>query len=199
MLSVPPEHDLALAEEDLAAGLDDGLESGSAQPIDGDGRCLDGEAGLERHVTGAVDRVARGLERVPEDHVVDVVGRESRAIDRRLGGHHAQVVGGEVLQRAAEGPEAVRTPATSTMSSRSSFMVCSSKTLKDGNAERAAKGRFRANASQPWGVFPVTMPGSDRDLVKAALRGRTVAFEALVRRHLRSAYAVALARTGKSA
>lgn len=40
------------------------------------------------------------------------------------------------------------------------------------------------------------MPGSDRDLVKAALRGRTVAFEALVRRHLRSAYAVALARTG---
>ena len=42
----------------------------------------------------------------------------------------------------------------------------------------------------------MTMPGSDRDLVVAALRGRTVAFEALVRRHLRAAYAVALARTG---
>lgn len=42
----------------------------------------------------------------------------------------------------------------------------------------------------------MTMPGSDRDLVKEALRGRTVAFEALVRRHLRVAYAVALARTG---
>jgi RNA polymerase sigma-70 factor (ECF subfamily) len=42
----------------------------------------------------------------------------------------------------------------------------------------------------------MTMPGSDRDLVQAALRGRTVAFEALVRRHLRAAYAVALARTG---
>lgn len=42
----------------------------------------------------------------------------------------------------------------------------------------------------------MTMPGSDRDLVKAALGGRTVAFEALVRRHLRAAYAVALARTG---
>lgn len=42
----------------------------------------------------------------------------------------------------------------------------------------------------------MTMPGSDRDLVREALRGRTVAFEALVRRHLRSAYAVALARTG---
>jgi RNA polymerase sigma-70 factor (ECF subfamily) len=39
------------------------------------------------------------------------------------------------------------------------------------------------------------MPGSDRDLVDEALRGRTVAFEALVRRHLRAAYAVALART----
>jgi RNA polymerase sigma-70 factor (ECF subfamily) len=42
----------------------------------------------------------------------------------------------------------------------------------------------------------MTMPGTDRDLVKAALKGRTVAFEALVRRHLRAAYAVALARTG---
>lgn len=42
----------------------------------------------------------------------------------------------------------------------------------------------------------MTMPGSDRDLVVEALRGRTVAFEALVRRHLRAAYAVALARTG---
>ena len=42
----------------------------------------------------------------------------------------------------------------------------------------------------------MTMPGSDRDLVKEALRGRTIAFEALVRRHLRAAYAVALARTG---
>lgn len=42
----------------------------------------------------------------------------------------------------------------------------------------------------------MTMPGSDRDLVKEALRGRKVAFEALVRRHLRAAYAVALARTG---
>jgi len=40
------------------------------------------------------------------------------------------------------------------------------------------------------------MAGSDRDLVKEALRGRTIAFEALVRRHLRPAYAVALARTG---
>ena len=40
------------------------------------------------------------------------------------------------------------------------------------------------------------MPGSDRDLVMDALRGRTVAFEALVRRRLRAAYAVALARTG---
>lgn len=42
----------------------------------------------------------------------------------------------------------------------------------------------------------VTMAGSDRDLVREALRGRTAAFEALVRRHLRAAYAVALARTG---
>ncbi len=42
----------------------------------------------------------------------------------------------------------------------------------------------------------MTMHGSDRDLVKEALRGRTVAFEALVRRYLRAAYAVALARTG---
>jgi RNA polymerase sigma-70 factor (ECF subfamily) len=41
----------------------------------------------------------------------------------------------------------------------------------------------------------MTMPGSDGDLVLDALRGRTVAFEALVRRHLRAAYAVALART----
>ena len=44
----------------------------------------------------------------------------------------------------------------------------------------------------------MTMPGSDRDLVKEALRGRTIAFEALVRRHLRAAYAVALARTGSA-
>ena len=58
---------------------------------------------------------------------------------------------------------------------------------------RVASGPTLRN---PGVSFPVTMPGSDRDLVKAALRGRTVAFEALVRRHLRSAYAVALARTG---
>lgn len=44
----------------------------------------------------------------------------------------------------------------------------------------------------------MTMAGSDRDLVKETLRGRTIAFEALVRRHLRAAYAVALARTGSA-
>jgi RNA polymerase sigma-70 factor (ECF subfamily) len=40
------------------------------------------------------------------------------------------------------------------------------------------------------------MPGSDAELVADALRGRPAAFEALVRRHLRAAFAIALARTG---
>ena len=40
------------------------------------------------------------------------------------------------------------------------------------------------------------MPGSDAELVAEALRGRPAAFEALVRRHLRAAFAIALARTG---
>ena len=53
-----------------------------------------------------------------------------------------------------------------------------------------------ANAFRVARVSSMTMPGSDRDLVSEALRGRTNAFEALVRRHLRAAYAVALARTG---
>ncbi len=39
------------------------------------------------------------------------------------------------------------------------------------------------------------MLGSDAELVVEALRGQPAAFEALVRRHLRAAYAVALART----
>lgn len=40
---------------------------------------------------------------------------------------------------------------------------------------------------------------SDRELVERARAGEADAFEALVRRHLRGAYAVALARTGESA
>ena len=40
------------------------------------------------------------------------------------------------------------------------------------------------------------MSGSDEELVRQALRGRTEAFAALVERYLRAAYAVALARTG---
>jgi RNA polymerase sigma-70 factor (ECF subfamily) len=40
------------------------------------------------------------------------------------------------------------------------------------------------------------MPGSDAELVAEALRGQPAAFEALVRRHLRAAFAIALARTG---
>ncbi len=40
------------------------------------------------------------------------------------------------------------------------------------------------------------MSGSDGELVRRALKGRTEAFAALVARYLRAAYAVALARTG---
>lgn len=40
------------------------------------------------------------------------------------------------------------------------------------------------------------MSGSDGELVRQALRGRTEAFATLVSRYLRPAYAVALARTG---
>lgn len=42
----------------------------------------------------------------------------------------------------------------------------------------------------------MTMPDSDAELVARSLAGRAEALEALVRRHLRAAYAVALARTG---
>jgi RNA polymerase sigma-70 factor (ECF subfamily) len=42
----------------------------------------------------------------------------------------------------------------------------------------------------------MTMSGTDEELVRQALRGRTDAFATLVERYLRPAYAVALARTG---
>src|SRR2546427_1033619 len=83
----------------------DRLEPGAAQPVDGDGRDLDGEPGLESHVAGEVDRVGGGLERVAEHRVADLTRGDARALERGAGRDGAELGGGKVLQRAAEGAE----------------------------------------------------------------------------------------------
>ena len=74
---------------------------GAAQPVDGEGGDLDGNAGLEADVARAVDRVAGGLERVAHDDVVDPAAAATPGAleggPRRV---RSELEGGDVLERA---------------------------------------------------------------------------------------------------
>ena len=77
------EDDIGLAEQDQLAAADSGLDAGAAQPVDGQGRNFDRQAGFQSNVPCAVDRVGAGLEHVPEDDVIDRFGLHTGALERR--------------------------------------------------------------------------------------------------------------------
>ena len=70
-LGAAGEHDLRLAQQNLVRALDDRLEAGAAEPVDGDRRRLDRQARAQADVAREVDGVGGGLEHVAEDDVVD--------------------------------------------------------------------------------------------------------------------------------
>src|SRR2546427_13054775 len=81
----------------------DRLEPGAAQPVDGDGRDLDGEPGLESHVAGEGDRGGGGLERVAEDRVADFPRGGAGALECGAGRDRAEPGGGGGLPPPAGG------------------------------------------------------------------------------------------------
>ena len=86
-----------------------------AEPVDGDARHVDGQAGLEPGVAGHVEALLGLGEGAPHDDVVDLGGIEAgRPLERRLDGQHGQVLraGGPVHALGAPCPTGVRTALT---------------------------------------------------------------------------------------
>ena len=100
------EHHPGFTEQDLLRALDDGLEAGAAEPVDGERRGLDPATGLERHVPADVGAVRAGLHRVAYDDVVHIRSGNAGALDGGLGRDGTQLGGGEILEGAAEAAEA---------------------------------------------------------------------------------------------
>ena len=99
------EHRMRLVEAEPVRGLDHRLEPRAAEPVDRDRRCGHVEPASEGHVTGAVDRVARGLHHVADDRVIHVGARDATPRQGRLRGDHREVGGGALLEGATEGAE----------------------------------------------------------------------------------------------
>jgi hypothetical protein len=79
---------------------DERLEPRAAEAIHGERGYFVRQAGLQRDVSGTVDRISRGLQRVPHDHVVDPCGLRARPAERFACGVRAELQGGNVLEGA---------------------------------------------------------------------------------------------------
>ena len=78
------EQDLTtLVELNQLRPTDGGLNARAAESIHREGRHLDGHAGLERNVPGAVDGVTAGLQHVANHRVIDPFGLDARFLKRR--------------------------------------------------------------------------------------------------------------------
>ena len=94
-LDAARQHELRLAEPDLARGLDDGLEPGRAEPVDGHARHLLGQPGEQaRHARDVAVVLAR-LVRAAHEDLVDRSGIEAVALDRRRDHAGGQVIGAD--------------------------------------------------------------------------------------------------------
>ena len=95
---------LRLAQSDHLRHRHDGLHARTAEPIHRQRGSLDRNAGLQRHVPSAIDRVARRLLRVAEHGVVELRGLDAGTPDRFGRCDRGQFHGGEVAQFAAITP-----------------------------------------------------------------------------------------------
>ena len=90
-LGAAGQHDVRLAQQNLLRALDDGFETGTAEPVHGDRGSLDGEARLESDVPRHVDGVGTGLQRVAEDDMIDLAWFHLGPLECRLRGDDAEV------------------------------------------------------------------------------------------------------------
>ncbi len=100
VLHAAGEGEARLAQADHLGGRDHGLDPRAAQAIHGQRGHLDGQAGLQPDVPGAVDRIAGGLQGVAHDDGIDPARLRSCALERGRGRFRAQFDGGDVLERA---------------------------------------------------------------------------------------------------
>src|SRR5690349_1317960 len=66
------------------------LDAGSANAIYGERGNFNRQSRPERHVTGAIERVAAGLHRVSKDRMIELARLQLRLLDRSLTGNGAQ-------------------------------------------------------------------------------------------------------------
>ena len=97
-------HDVGVAGEDGAAGLDDGLHTGAADHAHGVGGGGQGHAGLHSGLTGGV-LTQGGGEDAAEHDLVHVLGGHVGPLQGLLDDQSAQLYGGSILQRAAIGAD----------------------------------------------------------------------------------------------
>jgi hypothetical protein len=84
---------IRLAQQYLLRSLHNGLETRSAEAIDGYSRRFDGQACTKPYMTGQIDGVCGGLKDVPKDHVADLAPIHATAVDRGPGGCRAELRG----------------------------------------------------------------------------------------------------------
>ena len=100
----PRQIEAALAEPERPRRLVDGLEPGGAEPVHGDARDLDWEAGEQRGHPRDVAVVLAGLVRGTHVDVVDVGAVDPVALDRRSDDVGGEVVGTDPGEGASVGP-----------------------------------------------------------------------------------------------
>jgi hypothetical protein len=94
------QHDVGFTQLDHLGAADCGLDAGAAQAIDGQRRDLHRHAGLEAHVSRAVDGVRARVQHVAEHDVIDLTGIDTGARHRGARGNRAEVERRDVFERA---------------------------------------------------------------------------------------------------
>ena len=99
-LDATREHEARLAELDHLRAADRRLNARSAQPVDGQGRNVNGHTGLQRDVTRTVDRVGAGLEHVADDGVIDPFRLDAGFLKRAARSDRSELESRNVLECA---------------------------------------------------------------------------------------------------
>ena len=95
--------EIAVPVGDGAAGVDDGVHSRGAEPVDGFAGDCDWKSGEEKSHAGDVAIVFAGLIGAAQDNVSDLVGGNFRVSPHELGdGVRGEVVGANRGERSAE-------------------------------------------------------------------------------------------------
>jgi hypothetical protein len=99
------EHRGGFSQQQPMRALHHSLESRTAQPVHGHRGSGDRQPASQRDMARAVHRIARGLQRIPDNRVIHGFAWQSRARQCLTRSEDAKIGGSELPERAAEGAE----------------------------------------------------------------------------------------------